>query len=130
MSATGSKRPSAPQHDLYVSDHVDGPGRPALASGTSPLRAVEDQVAEGETIQKQVQICLNDIDALLKQTGSSRENMLRVTIWQADMRDFDGLNAVWNAWVPAGHAPARASGKAKLARPELKVEFIVDAAYL
>ena len=87
------------------------------------------QVAEGATIQDQVRTCLDNIDALLQRAGSSRENMLRVTIWLADMQDFGGLNEVWNAWVPAGHAPARACGEAKLARPELKVEFIVDAAY-
>ena len=87
------------------------------------------QVAEGDTIQDQVRACLDKIDALLATAGSSRENMLRVTIWLADMKDFDGLNEVWNTWVPAGHAPARACGEAKLARPELKVEFIVDAAY-
>lgn len=86
------------------------------------------QVAEGETIQKQVQTCLDNIDALLTKAGSSRQDMLRVTIWLADMQDFNGLNEIWNAWVPAGHAPARACGEAKLARPELKVEFIVDAA--
>jgi len=88
------------------------------------------QVAEGDTIQEQVQICLDKIDALLVQAGSSREQMLRVTIWLADIEaDFAGLNEVWNAWVPEGHAPARACGEAKLARAELKVEFIVDAAY-
>lgn len=87
------------------------------------------QVAEGETIQQQVQTCLDNIDALLTKAGSSREDMLRVTIWLADMQDFNGLNEIWNAWVPAGHAPARACGEAKLARPELKVEFIVDAAF-
>ena len=87
------------------------------------------QVGEGETIQEQVKICLGKIDALLEQAGSSREQMLRVTIWLADMSDFSGLNEVWNAWVPDGHAPARACGEAKLARAELRVEFIVDAAY-
>lgn len=89
---------------------------------------ITGQVAEGETIQEQVKICLDKIDALLVQAGSNREKMLRVTIWLADMSDFAGLNEVWNAWVPAGHAPARACGEAKLARDELKVEFIVDAA--
>jgi enamine deaminase RidA (YjgF/YER057c/UK114 family) len=87
------------------------------------------QVAEGETIQEQVSKCLANIDALLLKAGSTRENLLRVTIWLADMKDFDGLNEVWNEWVPTGHAPARACGEAKLARPELKVEFIVYAAY-
>jgi enamine deaminase RidA (YjgF/YER057c/UK114 family) len=86
-------------------------------------------VAEGDTIQEQVRLCLEKIDDLLVKAGSSRENMLRVTIWLADMKDFTGLNEVWIDWVPSGHAPARACGEAKLARPELRVEFIVDAAY-
>jgi len=87
------------------------------------------QVAEGDTIQEQVSKCLQKIETLLEEAGSSKEQMLRVTIWLADMYDFKGLNEVWNNWVPAGHAPARACGQARLAREELKVEFIVDAAY-
>lgn len=51
----------------------------------------------------------------------------RATIWLADTSDFAGLNEVWNAWVPEGHAPA--CGEAKLARAELKVGIIVDAAF-
>ena len=55
--------------------------------------------------------------------------MLRATIWLSDMTHFSGLNDIWNEWVPEGHAPARACGEAKLARTELMVEIIVDAAY-
>ena len=87
------------------------------------------QVSEGETIKEQVRGCLQKVETLLAQAGSSKEQMLRVTIWLADMSDFQGLNEVWNEWVPAGHAPARACGQAKLARDVLKVEFMVDAAY-
>jgi len=87
------------------------------------------QVAEGDTIQEQTAACLAKIDALLEQAGSSREKMLRATIWLADMKDFAGLNEVWNEWVPEGQAPARACGEAKLAREILKVEIIVDAVY-
>ena len=90
---------------------------------------ITGQVGEGPTIQAQTEECLRRLDALLIKAGSSREKMLRATIWLADMSDFSGLNEVWNAWVPDGHAPARACGEAKLARPELKVEIIVDAAY-
>lgn len=90
---------------------------------------ITGQVGEGATIQEQTVECLSRVDALLAKAGSSREQMLRVTIWLADMNDFDGLNEVWNTWVPAGYAPARACGEAKLARAELKVEVIVDAAY-
>lgn len=90
---------------------------------------ITGQVGEGVTIQDQTIECLNRVETLLIKAGSSREKMLRATIWLADMSDFDGLNEIWNAWVPTGHSPARACGEAKLARKELKVEIIVDAAY-
>ncbi|MDC1228057.1 Rid family hydrolase, partial [Oceanospirillaceae bacterium] len=38
------------------------------------------------------------------------------------------MNLVWNAWVPSGHAPARACVQAAMARPELLVEISVTAA--
>jgi enamine deaminase RidA (YjgF/YER057c/UK114 family) len=87
------------------------------------------QVGKGETVTEQTIDCLSRVDALLKEAGSSREQMLQATVWLSDMADFAALNEVWNAWVPTGHAPARACGEAKLAREILKVEVIVTAAY-
>lgn len=86
------------------------------------------QVGEGADITEQTVECLRRVDALLEEAGSSREHMLRVEIWLADMADFAAMNEVWNAWVPEGFAPARACGESKLARDVLKVEMIVTAA--
>lgn len=87
------------------------------------------QVGAGETVTEQTEDCLARVDALLKQAGSSREQILQAIIWISDMKYFGEMNAVWDAWVPEGHAPARACGEAKLARDVLKVEVIVTAAY-
>jgi len=35
---------------------------------------------------------------------------------------------VWEAWLPAGHAPPRATVQAHLAKPEWRVEMVVTAA--
>ena len=86
------------------------------------------QVGDGATVSEQTRVCLTRIDALLEKAGSSRKKMLQAVIWLADMTDISEMNAVWDAWVPKGHAPARACGEVKLARPELKVEIIVTAA--
>ena len=86
------------------------------------------QVGAGDTVAEQTADCLSRVDALLQEAGSDRENILQATIWLADMADFAEMNAVWDAWVPKGHAPARACGEAKLARDVLKVEIIVTAA--
>ena len=86
------------------------------------------QVGDGDSVTAQTQDCLARVDALLEQAGSSRDRMLQAIIWLADMADFAEMNAVWDAWVPEGQAPARACGEAKLASPELRVEVIVTAA--
>lgn len=86
------------------------------------------QVGAGDSVTEQTRDCLSRVEALLAKAGSSPEQMLQAVIWLADMADFAEMNAVWDAWVPEGHAPARACGEAKLARPELKVEIIVTAA--
>jgi len=86
------------------------------------------QVGDGATVAEQTRDCLARVETLLAQAGSSPDRILQAIIWLADMADFDEMNAVWDAWVPEGHAPARACGEARLARPELRVEIIVTAA--
>ena len=86
------------------------------------------QVGAGANVTEQTKDCLSRVDALLEKAGSSRTKMLQVIIWLADMNDFAEMNAVWDAWVPEGSAPARACGEARLAREELRVEIIVTAA--
>lgn len=86
------------------------------------------QVGAGEGVAEQTADCLARVDALLKEAGSDREHILQAIVWLSDMADFAEMNAVWDAWVPEGHAPARACGEARLARDVLKVEVIVTAA--
>lgn len=86
------------------------------------------QVGAGKTVAEQTRDCLARVDALLDKAGSSREHILQAIVWLADMADFAEMNAIWDAWVPEGHAPTRACGEARLARDDLRVEIIVTAA--
>ena len=70
---------------------------------------------------------LDQIDALLREAGSDKTKMLSATIWLADIRYYDEMNAVWDPWVPAGCAPARACVEARLAAPKFLVEIRVVA---
>ncbi len=71
---------------------------------------------------------LEKVDDLLLQAGSDRQHMLSATIYVRDMKDFAAMNAVWDTWIPEGHAPARACVEARMARAELLVEISVVAA--
>lgn len=83
----------------------------------------------GDDAGTQTAQILEKVDTLLAQAGSSKDKILQAIIWVSDMQYFQDMNAVWDAWVPEGAAPARACGEAKLARPELLVEIIITAAY-
>jgi enamine deaminase RidA (YjgF/YER057c/UK114 family) len=87
------------------------------------------QVGEpGCGVADQTRQILAEIEVLLARAGSSKASILQATIWLADMADFAGMNSVWDAWVDGPNAPARATGEAKLASPEYRVEIIVVAA--
>ena len=86
------------------------------------------QIGEGATVAEQTAEVLRQLDALLAEAGTSQENILQAIIWLADMADFADMNAAWDAWVPQGHTPARATGEANLAAPQYKVEIIITAA--
>jgi len=68
------------------------------------------------------------IDALLERAGSAKSKLLMCQIFIKDLADFPAMNAVWEAWLPAGNAPPRATVQAHLAKPEWRVEMVVMAA--
>ncbi|WP_066799680.1 RidA family protein [Sphingomonas soli] len=82
----------------------------------------------GASVTEQTRAVLAQIEALLGEAGSAKEKILSATIWLADMADFAEMNAVWDAWVDGRDAPTRATGEAKLATPDYKVEIIIIAA--
>jgi enamine deaminase RidA (YjgF/YER057c/UK114 family) len=99
----------------------------AVHNGTVYLAG---QVAEGATqnIGGQTREVLGHIDRLLADAGSDKTRILTCQIFLADLKDFDGMNAVWDEWVADGHAPPRATVQAKLAKAEWLVEMVVTAA--
>jgi len=81
-----------------------------------------------QDISGQTQQVLAAVDALLARAGSNKGKLLRVEIFLKDLADFAAMNAVWEAWLPAGHAPPRATVQANLAKAEWRVEMVVTAA--
>ena len=82
----------------------------------------------GDSVAEQTCTILANIDRLLADAGSNKTHILAAQIWMADMAHFAEMNAVWDAWVPQGHTPARATGESALATPAHLVEIIVTAA--
>ena len=99
----------------------------AIYNGVAYLAGqVPDDVTQdiaGQTAQ-----VLNTIDKLLAEAGSNKSRILLAQIYVANMKEFDGINKAWDAWVAEGNAPPRATIEARLANADFKVEIVVTAA--
>jgi enamine deaminase RidA (YjgF/YER057c/UK114 family) len=97
------------------------------ANGTIVVLA--GQVAEDRTADTKGQTAdvLRRIDKLLADAGTDKTRIVSANIWLTDISEFAQMNEVWDAWVPQGHAPARATVESKLAHPALRVEIQVVA---
>ena len=87
---------------------------------------VADDTSEG--VAGQTAQILAKIDARLAEAGSDKSKLLSANLWISDMRFFNEMNKVWDAWVSPGNTPCRACVEATLAAPQYQVEIMVIAA--
>ena len=80
-----------------------------------------------KSITEQTNNILTRIDKLLAEAGVDKTRLISANIWLTDAKHFTELNAAWEAWVPAGHAPTRACVQSGLMRPGIDVEIAVTA---
>jgi enamine deaminase RidA (YjgF/YER057c/UK114 family) len=88
---------------------------------------ISGQVGSGETIEEQMKTALASVDAALAKANTDKTMILEVTIWLADMADYDEMNKVYDAWLPPKQPACRACIQAKLASPDYRVEVRVIA---
>lgn len=79
-------------------------------------------------ITAQTENLLANIEQQLTQAGSDKSRLLMVTIYLADMADYDAMNITWENWLPAGTAPVRACLQAKLSSMKYRIEIVLTAA--
>jgi enamine deaminase RidA (YjgF/YER057c/UK114 family) len=78
---------------------------------------------EGQTLE-----VLEAIDRLLARAGTDKSTLLMVQIFLVDLKDFEGMNRVWDQWVVPGHTPPRATVQANLASSKWRLEVVATAA--
>ena len=79
------------------------------------------------SVAEQTKQVLAKIDRLLAAAGSDKSKLIKANIWMTDIRAFDEMNKVWDAWVSKGNTPARATVESRLAGPSYLVEIMVTA---
>jgi enamine deaminase RidA (YjgF/YER057c/UK114 family) len=81
-----------------------------------------------QDISGQTKQVLASIDAALAKAGSNKSKILWANVWVTDIRNREGMNSVWKAWIDPNNLPARATVEAKLADPRMLVEIACVAA--
>jgi enamine deaminase RidA (YjgF/YER057c/UK114 family) len=108
-----------------------------------PNERMSQSVAYGDTVYLSGQVARNTpgkpaaaqtadilaiIDELLAEAGSDKSKVLSALIWLHDIREFNNINEVWNAWIDPANPPARTCVESTLANPLFNVEITITAA--
>jgi reactive intermediate/imine deaminase len=76
----------------------------------------------GPDVTSQTRQTIENVRAVLEAGGSSLDRLVKTTVFLADMRTFDEMNAVYREMIPEPR-PGRSTVEARLARPEILVEI-------
>lgn len=75
-----------------------------FASGQIPIDPATGAI-KGENITEQAELVLQNIGEILKEAGTTYENVVKTTCFLADMADFGAFNAVYEKYFTG--KPAR-----------------------
>ncbi|MBI4594445.1 MAG: RidA family protein [Candidatus Rokubacteria bacterium] len=113
---------------MTIQRHNVGPRMSQAVVNNGTVYLAGQVFGDAPTAKGQTEQILKKIDGLLAGAGSSKSKLLAATIYLADIRYYDEMNAVWDAWVDPANTPARATVEARLAAPKYLVEISVTAA--
>jgi 2-iminobutanoate/2-iminopropanoate deaminase len=98
-------------------------GQMLFIAGQIPLDPQTNQIVGGEDVQAQTEQVMANIEAILKAAGANWQNIVKTTVFLADMDDFAAMNAVYARYFDAATAPARAAVQVARLPKDVRVEI-------
>ena len=98
-------------------------GNLLFVSGQIPVDPTTGNLIQGD-IAAQADQVMQNLTALLRAAGASFTNVVRTTVYLADMNDFAGMNEVYSRYI-VDPPPARAT--VQVARLPRDVKIEIDA---
>lgn len=96
-----------------------------FVSGQIPIDPATGAMVEGDVAAQTDRVCRN-ISAILQAAGASLDDVVRTTVYLADMNDFGAMNTVYGTYFSAP-APARATVQAARLPRDARIEIDVIA---
>jgi 2-iminobutanoate/2-iminopropanoate deaminase len=107
--------------------HAVRTGQLLFISGQVPIDPATGELVDGD-ITVQTARVMNNLDAVLKAGGLSFKDVVRTTIFLADMADFAAVNTVYGTFFSEPY-PARATVQVARLPKNARVEIDAIAAY-
>ncbi len=83
-------------------------GQLIFVAGQIPLAPSTGEIVGTADVAKQTQQVMVNIEAILKAGGAKFQDVVKTTVFLADMNDFAAMNAVYARYFEEATAPARA----------------------
>ncbi|MBD2604581.1 RidA family protein [Scytonema hofmannii FACHB-248] len=77
-------------------------------AGQIPLDAGSGEIVGVGDVTRQTQQVMANLGAILKASGAGFDDVVKTTVFLADMNDFAAMNAVYGSFFDEAIAPARA----------------------
>ncbi len=94
-----------------------------FVSGQVPIEPATGELIDGD-VAAQTQRVLQSLDAIVRAAGATFDDVVKTTVYLADMNDFVAMNRVYATWF-ANPAPARAA--VQVARLPKDAQIEIDA---
>jgi 2-iminobutanoate/2-iminopropanoate deaminase len=96
-------------------------GNFVFCSGQIPIDPATGEFVSDDVAQQTDQV-LNNLQNVLEAAGSSLDNVVKTTVFVADMNDFAAMNEVYGRYFD-GNKPARATVQAARLPKDARVEI-------
>lgn len=120
-TTSGAPKPIGPYSQAVAA------GGLLFVSGQIPLDPATGNLVEG-SIEEQTEVVLRNIGAILKEAKMGAENVVKTTVFLADLADFPRMNAVYERFL-GKEPPARSTIQAAGLPRGVKIEIDAIAAF-
>lgn len=103
-------------------------GQMIFVAGQIPLDPSTGEIVGGGDITKQTQQVMANLEAILIASGAKFQDVVKTTVFLADMNDFTAINAVYAKYFDEATAPARACVQVSRLPKDVLVEIECIAA--
>ncbi|HEY9647626.1 MAG TPA: RidA family protein [Chroococcidiopsis sp.] len=98
-------------------------GQFIFVAGQIPLDPASGQIVGEGDITAQTEQVIANLRAILSAAGATLDNVVKTTVFLADMNDFAAMNAVYASAFGDANAPARAAVEVARLPKDVRVEI-------